>query len=153
MDSATWTQVQSHQKQAQFTDIQGAICLLRLWALKGIFFHYFFFPTNVWGNFMGPCVQLPTQKKTRRYKYLWTKCLTFWCPLPGSSGCAVAPTIAGRPQCQKWKTQRSRGEGRFRAWAGCPAAASPRSAYLHGGTSKMFFFFTPCTQNTDVQSS
>lgn len=58
--------------------------------------------------------------------------LTFWCLLPGSSGCAVAPPTAGHPQCQRWKRQRSRGGGRFRAWAGCPTAESLRSAYLVG---------------------
>lgn len=72
----------------------------------------------------------------RKCKYVRTKLLTFWCPLPGSSGCAAAPPTAGLPQCQKWKRQRSRGEGHFRAWAGCPIAVSPRSAYLQSGTKK-----------------
>lgn len=64
------------------------------------------------------------------------KFLTFWCPLPGSSGCAVAPPTAGLPQCRRWKRQKSRGEGHFPAWAGCPTAVSPRSACLHSGTQK-----------------
>lgn len=64
--------------------------------------------------------------------------LTFWCLLPRNSGCGVAPPTAGHPQCQRWKRQRSRGGGRFPAWAGCPTEGSPESAYLVGEKKKRF---------------
>lgn len=69
------------------------------------------------------------------------------CRLGCSSAAGVIRPTAGRRWSRRWRTRRSRVEGRCPTWAGCPTAASPGSAYLQKrqGNEKFVCFICFCS--------
>lgn len=83
-----------------------------------------------------------TLRRSRRW-------LTVWSSPRGSSGFSAAPPTAALLWCRRWRRRKSRGEGRYPAWAACRAAGSPGYACLERDRQILMWWHIPHSSMAD----